>query len=252
MSNEDLDKLNDTLSCHWGDTYAQLADMLRGCPDQIDLSSEAARELLGQDFPGEDRVLIDADLVLKALQNSAYAQSPESPQDATDCDTTLDTNGDTATRHAANAKALGANGSFPDTPPTWASGRHGLYDSLYLLLVAKMIEFRRVPGYAGYRVSTTGRVQTNWSTGHNPPFETGRWREMGLARHRDGYRQVSLRRKSKRTTEVVHRLVLLAFVGPAPAGHECRHLNGNPSDNRLENLVWGPKRDRMKQRLLAR
>jgi hypothetical protein len=36
----------------------------------------------------------------------------------------------------------------------------------------------------------------------------------------------------------VHRLVLEAFVGPCPEGLETRHLDGNPSNNRLENLVW--------------
>lgn len=40
----------------------------------------------------------------------------------------------------------------------------------------------------------------------------------------------------------VHRLVLLAFVGPAPPGEEGRHLNGNPQDNRLVNLAWGTKK----------
>lgn len=37
----------------------------------------------------------------------------------------------------------------------------------------------------------------------------------------------------------VHRLVLEAFIGPCPSGMECRHLDGNPSNNRLENLLWG-------------
>ncbi len=32
--------------------------------------------------------------------------------------------------------------------------------------------------------------------------------------------------------------VLLAFVGPAPDGHIAGHLNGNPADNRVENLRW--------------
>lgn len=36
----------------------------------------------------------------------------------------------------------------------------------------------------------------------------------------------------------VHRLVLEAFVGPCPPGMECCHNNGNPADNRLENLRW--------------
>lgn len=37
----------------------------------------------------------------------------------------------------------------------------------------------------------------------------------------------------------VHRLVLQAFVGPSEPKQVCRHLNGNPADNRLENLEWG-------------
>jgi hypothetical protein len=37
----------------------------------------------------------------------------------------------------------------------------------------------------------------------------------------------------------IHRLVLEAFAGPAPAGTECRHLNGDASDNRPVNLAWG-------------
>lgn len=37
----------------------------------------------------------------------------------------------------------------------------------------------------------------------------------------------------------IHRLVLEAFVGPRPAGMECRHLDGNKNNNRLYNLAWG-------------
>ena len=34
----------------------------------------------------------------------------------------------------------------------------------------------------------------------------------------------------------VHRLVLLTFVGKPTEGQEARHVNGVPTDNRLENL----------------
>jgi hypothetical protein len=39
-------------------------------------------------------------------------------------------------------------------------------------------------------------------------------------------------------TRKVHRLVLETFVGPCPDGMECCHNNGDPADNRLENLRW--------------
>jgi DNA-binding transcriptional regulator YiaG len=46
----------------------------------------------------------------------------------------------------------------------------------------------------------------------------------------------------------VHRLVMLAFVGPCPAGHEVRHINGDPSDNRLVNLRYGTRSENQKDR----
>jgi len=37
----------------------------------------------------------------------------------------------------------------------------------------------------------------------------------------------------------IHTLVLEAFVGPAPPGLECRHADGDKTNNRLNNLSWG-------------
>jgi hypothetical protein len=36
----------------------------------------------------------------------------------------------------------------------------------------------------------------------------------------------------------VHTLVLEAFVGPCLPGMECCHRDGNPANNRLDNLRW--------------
>lgn len=44
-----------------------------------------------------------------------------------------------------------------------------------------------------------------------------------------------------RTDRTVHSLVLEAFTGPCPEGMEARHLDDNPTNNRLENLVWGTR-----------
>lgn len=38
---------------------------------------------------------------------------------------------------------------------------------------------------------------------------------------------------------LVHRIVLSVFDRPARDGEECRHLDGNASNNRIDNLAWG-------------
>jgi len=54
---------------------------------------------------------------------------------------------------------------------------------------------------------------------------------------------VHLGYNNQRKTVLVHKLVLLAFVGPAPDGMECCHNNGIASDNRIENLRWDTHRN---------
>jgi hypothetical protein len=46
----------------------------------------------------------------------------------------------------------------------------------------------------------------------------------------------------------VHRAVLLAFKGFPLPGQESRHLDGNPSKNRLDNLEWGTHLDNMQDK----
>ena len=40
---------------------------------------------------------------------------------------------------------------------------------------------------------------------------------------------------------MIHRAVLLAFVGPPLEGEECRHLDGDHRNNALSNLAWGTR-----------
>lgn len=88
-----------------------------------------------------------------------------------------------------------------------------------------------VVGHPSYEVSDQGRVRSH-----------KRWRGKPTPRLLDqttgqcGYPFVSLDGVPGRR---VHKLVLEAFVGPRPAGAEARHLDGNPANNSLGNLVWG-------------
>ncbi len=46
----------------------------------------------------------------------------------------------------------------------------------------------------------------------------------------------------------VHRLVLESIVGPCPLGMECRHIDGNPANNNIENLAWGTRTENIADR----
>lgn len=60
-----------------------------------------------------------------------------------------------------------------------------------------------------------------------------------------GHLYVDLYHAAKRTKFSVHRLVIETFAGPAPDGTECCHRNGDPTDNRAENLYWGTRSDNL-------
>lgn len=62
----------------------------------------------------------------------------------------------------------------------------------------------------------------------------------------DGRPMVHLCVGGERHGRLIHRLVLEAFCGPRPPDMECRHLNGNPQDNRWpENIEWATRAQNM-------
>ena len=90
-------------------------------------------------------------------------------------------------------------------------------------------DWRPVVGWEDlYEVSDEGRVR-NLRTGHLLAFQ----------RLPKGYLTVELRQRGRpRYRRLVHRLVLFAFVGPCPDGHECNHQDGDKTNNHLGNLEW--------------
>lgn len=53
-----------------------------------------------------------------------------------------------------------------------------------------------------------------------------------------GYLRYVLSRHAQKRHCTAHELVLEAFVGPRPDGHECNHKDTNKANNHLANLEW--------------
>ena len=103
-------------------------------------------------------------------------------------------------------------------------------------------EFRDIPGYEGYyQVSNHGRVKALARTVESINGQTQTLCEhlMKMTPHiNDGYPQLALTRDGHSKTYRVSRLVLLAFLGNPPPGYQACHEDGNPGNNRLDNLRW--------------
>ena len=92
--------------------------------------------------------------------------------------------------------------------------------------------------FPGYSITRDGRV---WSS--RPCRGTsGRWLKPRKI-NKYGHLSVLMSREKKEYQRLVHRLVLEAFAGPCPEGMQCRHLDGNPGNNSLENLKWGTPKE---------
>jgi len=107
--------------------------------------------------------------------------------------------------------------------------------------------WKDIPGFEGcYQASTHGRIRSLPRPVYRKDGHGGYavWQYTGRilrARPKEsGHLNVSL---GARNTKKVHRLVLETFVGPCPAGLECLHTDGDPTNNRLDNLRWGTRLD---------
>lgn len=101
-------------------------------------------------------------------------------------------------------------------------------------------EWRPIPGYKDYEVSSSGRVRSIdrivRSIRNNTPtdvFYKGRILKLNDSR---GYFTVCV--DGARRSHGVHRLVAFAFIGPCPDGMQVDHINGDRRDNRPENLEY--------------
>lgn len=92
-----------------------------------------------------------------------------------------------------------------------------------------------ITDFPGYRICRNGNV---WSCRSNNGRLRTLWKQRKPSPGRGGTMLVSLYCEKRLRTLTVGRLVLEAFVGPCPDGMECCHNDGNPANNKLDNLRW--------------
>lgn len=108
--------------------------------------------------------------------------------------------------------------------------------------------WKSVVGYEGkYEVSDFGRVRSLWCGSRGGSFK----RKMPLilsniVNSGGGHLRSKLTANGKSFNLLVHRLVLEAFKGSCPEGMEGCHEDGDPTNNRNDNLRWDTHVENMK------
>lgn len=94
--------------------------------------------------------------------------------------------------------------------------------------------WKKIPGFDSYRASPEGLILSLYKK--KPKL-------LKPISKKTGYQYVFLYQDRQRSKKYIHNLVLLAFIGSPEKGQECRHLDGNPTNNTSANLRWGTKQE---------
>ncbi len=93
-----------------------------------------------------------------------------------------------------------------------------------------------IPGYGGrYMISSKGRARSLFRGVSNPNKKP---RDMIATIRSHGYRYIYMCKPGTRDQKAIHKLVMEAFGGKRPRKHQVAHIDGNPLNNDISNLMW--------------
>lgn len=111
-----------------------------------------------------------------------------------------------------------------------------------------MVEvWRDIRGYRGlYQISNYGQVKRLSGV----QCKCDRILKQTRTSKYSPYLRIGLYKNHVRKLFKIHRLVLETFIGPKPRDRETRHLDGNPHNNRLDNLIYGTHLENMRDKVI--
>ena len=96
-----------------------------------------------------------------------------------------------------------------------------------------------VKGYEGlYKVTPEGDIITTARQGSNGGI-------IKAQVDKKGYKRVKLTKEGNQKTYLVHRLVAIAYIPNPSNKRTVNHINGNTSNNAVENLEWATHSEQM-------
>lgn len=110
------------------------------------------------------------------------------------------------------------------------------------------VVLKEVPDFPGYFARPDGSV---WGSLNSRGKIGNELRMLRGSVDKDGYRIITLRRERRPVTLRLSHVILATFVGPRPEGHEACHFpNPDPTDNRMENLMWATHAQNIQHKVL--
>lgn len=109
-------------------------------------------------------------------------------------------------------------------------------------MACKTETWKAIVGAEGrYEVSDQGRIRRVLA---GKATRVGRILKLHV-RPKDNRVAITLRVNGANKSNSVHRLVAESFIGPCPPGKEVNHLDGDPANNKVENLEYVSRRENM-------
>ena len=111
--------------------------------------------------------------------------------------------------------------------------------------MVKYVNMTKIQGFENYEVDELGQI---WSL----PKKTRKGVRMikALKHPKTGYMYVDLCKDGKVKKFTIHRLVALNLIPNPENKDQVNHINGDKTDNRVENLEWNTRSENQKHSIL--